>query len=561
MLSHLPANVLAFIAIMSATQIILRLLGDVSLLLWGIHMVHTGVMRALGGELRHVLSIGLRNRATALLSGILVTTALQSSTATGLLATSFVAEGAVGLVPAMALMLGANIGTAVIVQLFSFDISLIFPVFILAGLVAFRKGSRSKTRDLGRAAIGLGLMLLALHLLAETMKPVEAAPAVRDLLAALTRDPLLNLAFAALLSWAAHSSVAAVLFIMAMAGAGLVTPAAALAMVLGANLGSALNPLVESAGGNPARLRLASANMLNRIVGCLAALPFLDAIVGQAARAGLPAAMTAGLFHLAFNLVLALAFIGILPQLARGLVRLFPETIRPDDPAVPKYLSASAVDTPAVALANAVRETLRMTDVAESMLRGSQDAFSTADRRRVTEVTRMDNILDELHAAIERYLASLDGDALNEAEAKRLADILSFAINLEHAGDVVSKSLMKLASKQIRNRLLLTPQMQDEIGQMHARLLDDLQLAIAVFTSGDVDAARRLVRDKEFFRDRERDATERHFAHIRGGGADTEVSGVYLDVLRDLKRISGHVIATAYPLLEQSEMLRRSRLA
>ncbi|MBN8940357.1 MAG: Na/Pi cotransporter family protein [Rhizobiales bacterium] len=545
----------------SATQVIIQLLGDVALLLWGIHMVHTGIMRAFGSELRRILTIGLKNRLSAFLSGLAVTTALQSSTATALLATSFASAGAVSLVSAMALMLGANVGTAVIVQALSFDITLVFPIFILAGLVAFRRGSRTRVRDLGRAAIGLGLMLLALHLLAQAMHPVEDAPAVRELFAALTRDPLLNLAVAALLTWAAHSSVAVVLFIMSMAAAGHVAPPAALAMVLGANLGSALNPAIEAIGGDPAKLRLAAGNLLNRVVGCLVALPLLGPIARELAAWGLAPGPMAASFHLGFNLVVALAFIGLLPVVARLLVRLFPEVIKAGDPGVPKYLSPSALDTPTVALANAVRETLRMTDVVEAMLRGSQDAFHTGDRKRVAEVVQMDNILDRLHAGIEQYLSEIDGEALTEAETRRLSDILAFAINLEHAGDVIEKSLMKLAAKQIKNRLALPPDAQAEIEQMHGRLLEDLQLAIAVFTGGELTAARKLAEEKEVFRNRERVATERHFARVRSGNGEShEVSGLHLDILRDLKRISAHVIATAYPLLEQSEMLRRSRL-
>lgn len=543
---------------MSATEVILRLLGDVALLLWGLHMVHTGVMRALGTGLRHMLALGLKNRFAAFLSGIAVTTALQSSTATSLLAVSLVADGAVALVPALALLLGANVGTALIVQVFSFDVSLIFPVLIASGLVAFRRGARSRTRDLGRAAIGLGLILLALHLLGETMKPVEGAAAVRELMAALTRDPLLNLALAAVLAWAAHSSVAAVLFIMSMAAAGLIAPVAALAMVLGANLGTAVNPLMD-VGSDPVRRRLAVGNLLNRLAGCLIALPFLAPLAAWLAATGATPVVATGLFHLGFNLAMAALFIGVLPQLARLLVRAFPETVRADDPAVPKYLSPAAIETPAVALANAVRETLRMADVVDAMLRGSQDAFSHADRKRVSEVTRMDNILDRLHLAIEHYLASLDGESLTEAEAQRLSDILAFAINLEHAGDVIEKSLMKLATKQIRHGVPMPADVSDTVAQMHARLLDDLQLAVAVFTGGDLPAARRLVEDKEFFRDQERQATERHVAGIRGG--DARAGAIHLDILRDLKRVSAHIIATAYPLLEQSEMLRRSRLA
>lgn len=221
---------------MSATHVLIEILGEISLLLWGIHMVQSGIMRAYGSNLRQLLGIALKNRAQAFLAGLGVTAILQSSTATAMMASSFAAAGLVGLVPALAVMLGANVGTTLIVQLLSFDVTIVFPALLFAGVIAFRKG-RGRARDLGRTAIGLGLVLVALHLMIETMAPVERAPLLRDLLSTISGAPLLNIVIAAIFTWAAHSSVAAMLFIMSLAGAQVIGPEAALAMVLGANLG------------------------------------------------------------------------------------------------------------------------------------------------------------------------------------------------------------------------------------------------------------------------------------------------------------------------------------
>jgi phosphate:Na+ symporter len=191
-------------------------MGGVALLLWGLHMVRSGIMRAFGSELRRLLNTALRNRVLALLAGISVTAILQSSTATGLLMTSFAARGLVDLVPALAVMLGANIGTTLIVQV-SFDVSGVAPVLFLVGLAAFNLGGRTMARDLGRVAIGLGLMLLSLHILLDTLAPAENAPSVRALLAAITGEPVLCVVLAAALAWAAHSSTAVVLLVMSLA--------------------------------------------------------------------------------------------------------------------------------------------------------------------------------------------------------------------------------------------------------------------------------------------------------------------------------------------------------
>ena len=297
--------------------VLLDLMGGVALLLWGLRMVRSGIMRAFGSELRRVLNTALRNRFLALLAGIVVTAVLQSSTATGLLMTSFAARGLVDLVPALAVMLGANIGTTLIVQVLSFDISAVAPVLFLVGLAAFNLGGRTMTRDLGRVAIGLGLMLLSLHILLDTLAPAENAPSVGALLSAITGEPVLCVLMAAALTWAAHSSAAVVLLVMSLAYSHFVTPVAALALVLGANLGSAINPLLEGGtSANAASRRVPLGNLINRIVGVALALPFLQPIADLFARLDPNAARMTADFHTAFNVVLAVAFVFLLDAVA-----------------------------------------------------------------------------------------------------------------------------------------------------------------------------------------------------------------------------------------------------
>jgi len=544
---------------MSATQVVIRLLGEVALLLWGIHMVHSGIVRAFGGSLKRWLGYGLGNRLHALALGAGVTMALQSSTATALMATSFAGAGAIDLVPALALMLGANIGSALIVQVFSFDISLVFPVFIFAGLVAFRRGARSRARDLGRAMIGVGLILLALHLLGETTQPVEGEPGVRALLASLTRDPLLNLILAAVLTWAAHSSVAVMLFVVSLSAAAVISPQAALAMTLGANLGSALNPLFEADPSNPPKRRLAAGNVVNRVIGCAVALPLLGFIADAATRLGIRPGEIPAAFHLAFNVTLALGFLPLLPLLERLLSRLFVASPDPDDPATPKYLARSAVETPVVALTNAARESLRLADGVEAMLKNSRDVFAGGDRARMGEIAREEKIVDRLHDEIERYLSAIDGETLSEADGRRLAAILDFNSAMKRSGDFVQRGLMKTAARLQKNHLAFSPETQAEVEALHLRLIDDLRIGVAVFSTGDLEAARRLVGEKEHFRDVERGANERRQLRVRSGGAPAD-GGLDLEVMRDLKSIAGEIISTSYPILEQSGMLRQNRL-
>src|SRR5258706_791042 len=400
------------------TIVLLDLMGGVALLLWGLHMVQSGILRTFGSDLRHLLSKALGNRFAAFAAGLGLTALLQSSTATALMTASFANQGLVALVPALAILLGANVGTTLIVQALSFNVTAVTPVLLTIGLVAFRIGPRPRLKDLGRVSIGLGLMLLALHILLDTLAPSEHAPGLRMLLGAITGDPVLCILLAAILTWAAHSSVATVLLIMSLAYSTFVTPQAGLAMVLGANLGSAINPVLESTHrDDPTSYRLPIGNLLNRLVGILLIVPFLGPVSNALTAILTDMAKAIALFHTVFNICLAVLFIGLLDPLSWMFVKFFPARKQSSDPSAPRDLDQRALDTPSLALADAARETLRMGDLVEVMLRQVMTAAINNDRNLVREVSRMDNLVDRLDEAIKLYVTKLTRGSLDEREA------------------------------------------------------------------------------------------------------------------------------------------------
>ena len=542
--------------------VLLDLMGGVALLLWGLHMVRSGIMRAFGSELRRVLNVALRNRLLALLAGIVVTALLQSSTATGLLMTSFAARGLVDLVPAMAVMLGANVGTTFIVQVLSFNVSAVAPVLFIIGLLAFNLGGRTRTRDLGRVAIGLGLMLLSLHILLDTLAPAEEAPSVRALLSAITGEPILCVAIAAAITWAAHSSAAVVLLVMSLAYSQFVTPVAALALVLGANLGSAINPLLEgSSSANPSSRRLAAGNLMNRLVGVVLAVPFLGPLADLFARLDPnPARMTAD-FHTAFNVGLALIFLFLLNGVAALLNHLLPDPAKRAEPSAPLYLNEAAIETPSVALACAARETLHVGDVIEEMLGKAMTALMTNDRKLAAEVSRMDNVVDRLDEAIKLYVTKITRESLDERDGRRATEIIAFTINLEHIGDIIDKNLIELANKKIKHKYEFSKDGAAELEAFYKRIVENLKLAFSVFMNGNVRIARTLIEEKTQLRNLELSYAESHLARLREGRPESiETSSLHLDVLRDLKRIHSHICSAAYPILEAAGELQPNRL-
>jgi len=542
---------------------LLNLAGSIALLLWGVRMVQTGVQRSFGARLRTALGAALRTPSKAFLTGLGVTAILQSSTATGLMVSGFAAGGLVDLVPALAVMLGANVGTTLIVQLLSLDLSEATPALILLGVLMFRRGQVTRTRDLGRVAIGLGLMLMALHQLLDLVTPFEDAPSLRMLLGTVATEPLLDVVLAAGLTWAAHSSVAIVLLVMSLAAKGVVPPHAAFALVFGANLGTALNPLLEGAeGADAAARRVPAGNLGTRLVGVVVGLLLLPWLGPWLVQLEPDAARAVADLHLAFNLVLAAAFFPFLKQYARLLRAIFPARVEAADPSRPIYLDEAARETPVVAVGAAAREALRLADMLEAMLLAAREAFVADDRKRVAEARRMDDVLDRLNGAIKVYLTGLDPEALSDTDQRRITEILAFATNLEHAGDVVDKNLLGHAAKRLKRNLVLPAAQATEVSALIFRLVANVRAAAAVFMTEDVRAARLLVAEKEAFRDLEAEATEAHFAAIAGGHAEVAEAGAWrLDLLRDLKRINAHLVeGAAYPVLKAQGELLPTRL-
>jgi phosphate:Na+ symporter len=541
---------------------LLKLAGSVALLLWAVHMVQSGVQRAFGAKLRSFLGHALRNPFKAFLAGIGVTAILQSSTATGLMVTGFAAGGLVELVPALAVMLGANVGTTLIVQLLSFNVAELAPAFILIGVLMFRRASAGP-RDFGRVLIGLGLMLMALQNFLDLLIPFEDVPSLRLLLGAVATQPVLDVLLAAGLTWAAHSSVAVVLLVMSFAARGTVPPEAAFALVLGANLGTAINPVLEGATGNdPAARRLPIGNLINRAIGVVIALALLGPLGRFMVIIEPDNARAVADFHTAFNLTLAAVFFPLLKPYAYLLRRLLPTQIDQADPGRPMYLDPVARETPIMAIGGAVREALRLADVLETMLVGLREAFEKGARRQITETKRLDDILDKLNTAIKAYITSIDPDDLSDADHRRVGEVLAFITNLEHAGNIVEKNLLGIATKKLKLGISFSKPGQTELLAMIDRLLTNLRMAASLFMTGDERVARLLVGEKEIFRSLESDATAAHFARLRERRVDTiETSTLHLNALRDLKSVNAHLVAAAaYPVLESKGELLPNRL-
>ena len=546
---------------MHGVETVLNVLGSVTLLLWGVRMVRTGLTRAFGAALRRAIAACSRNRFTAFLGGIAVTGLLQSSTATSLLVSSFAGRGLIPLSIAFAIMLGADIGTTIAAQILSFDLGWVSPLLIGVGVITFLSSESDKPRHLGRVAIGLGLMLLSLKLLALATQPLRNAPAFMALLQGLQDEYVIAVVVGTLATWFVHSSLSTVLLVMSFAGSGLIEPRLALALVIGANIGGALAPYMAQSGADVEARRVPLANLMTRAIVGVALLPFLGPAVEWLSMIDASATRLPVNFHTAYNIAASLIFLPLVDVVAWACRRLLPAKPVTDDPGKPRHLDPNVLDSPAEALGCALRETLNLGDRVADMLRQTIEVFGRNDPKAVKAIEDADDAVDRLYEAIKLYLIQTSRTELGEEDGKRYIEILTFTTNLEHIGDIVDKNLMELAAKKIRNRYAFSPEGMAELRAFHGLVLENLRLALNVFTTRDITLARRLVAEKTAMREAEAKAADSHYARLREGRMESiETSSIHMDVIRDLKRINGHLASVAYPILEAAGELADTRL-
>lgn len=524
-------------------------------------MIRTGVSRAFGARLRYWLARATRNRITAFLVGLTATCALQSSTATALMTASFAGRALIAVPMGLAIMLGADVGTSLVAQALTFNMHWLSPALIIAGVVLFMARDASRPRAIGRALLGLGLLLLALRLLAGATEPMRESVLLQNFLAGLAQAPVLAVIMAALLTVLTSSSLAIILLVTSLAAHGGVTAPLAVALVLGANVGGAVMPLLATSASGPVARRVPLGNMLARLAGCLAVLPFcaeaaelMTLVAGSSGRLVVDT-------HLAFNIALALVFLPVVGLASAGLARLLP--VAPEVEGGPRYLDDTRLDSPSVALSCAARETMRLGDRVELMLRQSLEALQKNDARLCEGIGKIDDEIDRLQEAIKLYLARLGrAEELEAQDERRAAEIMSFAINLEHAGDITDRNLRELVHKKIKHQLSFSAEGREEIEDFYSRTLENLRIAQSVFLARDAKLARRLVGMKVDIRHVERRSAEKHLERLRAGRVESlQTSTLHLDILRDLKRINAHIASVAYPILEESGLLKESRLS
>jgi len=530
---------------------LLNLLSAVALLIWGTHIVRTGILRVYGTALRRLLSQNISKRPLAFIAGILVTAVVQSSNATAMLTTSFVGQGLMALTPALAIMLGADVGTALMSRVLTFDLSWLSPLLIFIGVIFFLSRKQTRVGQLGRVSIGLGLIILALQLIVEAATPITQAQGVKVVFASLTGDILLDALVGALFAMISYSSLAAVLLTATLAEAGVIGLPVAIGLVIGANIGSGMLAFISTNMQNTAGRQVALGSLLYKLLGLLLIIPALGPLVGW--MDGLqydPQTMVIG-FHVLYNTLRCVVMLPTTGPMARLCAAILPERPQAQDSSRPRHLDPAALSTPSLALANAVRETLRIGDLIESML-GSMANVLRGTQTAVTQDIRKSNDESEaLYSAIKLYLAQMPREDLSDQDSRRWAEIIELAINLKLAGDLIERMLRKIQQQKTSQRRSFSEVGLEELAGLHLQLEANLRLGLSVFLSADPESARQLLREKRRFRAQERRLAHAHVSRLQRKVVQSiETSSLHLELIADMKRLNSLFCSSAYVVLE-----------
>lgn len=537
---------------------LLNLLAAIALLVWGTHLVRTGILRVFGANLRHILALATGNRGTAALAGLGVTAVVQSSTATALIVAAFVGQGLIALPAALAVMLGADIGTSLMAVVFSFDLSWLSPLLIFVGVVLFIAKQAATLGRIGRILIGLGLMLLALSLISESTQTLTKSAVVQTALASIGTDLLLEITVGAFIAVLSYSSLATVLLVATLATAA-ISVEVALGLVLGANLGSGLLGVLTTLNSPITVRQVPLGNLLFKIIGVLIAVPLMGVWMKYAPMMGAASLQVVG-FHLAFNIVVAMLLIGFIGPIAKWVQKLLPQA-KSTALDRPKHLDPSALATPSLAISCAAREALHQADVVETMLRGLLPVIKENDLELAEELRKLDDTVDQLYSSIKYYLTKISREALGEEESRRWTDIISFTINMEQVGDIIERVLQDVEDKKIKKGRSFSDAGMQEICELHARLIENLRLSMSVFLNGNVRDAQRLLEEKARFRDLERQYAATHLERLSDNTVQSiETSSLHIDLISDFKRINSHICSIAYPILDSVGALSPTRL-
>ncbi len=532
------------------SMIYLDLFGGVLLLLYGIRLINDGLQNAAGPRIRTLLRSLTSNRLAAVGAGAFITGLIQSSSATSVMLVGFVSAGLMSFRQTLAVVLGADIGATLTVQLIAFHVTDYAVLLVGLGLSLSLFAKRHHLKNIGQGLLGFGFVFLSIRIMSDALAPLQQNDLFKEVMVVLVGSPFTGILLSALFTGLIHSSAATIGIALALAANGLVSLEGAIYIVLGANIGTCSTALMASFRAPAEARRVAWAHVLFKAAGVavlLAVLPLFERLV---IYTGSDLSRQIANAHTLFNIFLALIFLPFLGLVAKLLVRLVPESTV-EKRFGPMYLDDHVLGTPSLALSQATREVLRESDIVKEMLADAVRIFEVEDQGVILAVRDKDNLVDVLDRQIRLYLTRLSSSRLTEFQGRRAVALLEASRDLESIGDIIDRNIIPLALKRITKGLMFSAEGIREITDYHRKLIENFDMALSAFSSQDQDLARRVLRNKEELEGLERELIQAHLDRLRKGLRESiDTSHIHLDAIGNLARINALITHIIYPVFE-----------
>ncbi len=532
--------------------ILLKIAGGVALLLFGVRYLRKGLDRLFGARLGHWMRVIGSRRGWAFLSGIGVGVLAPSSTTVSLLAVQTVQAGQMSARQMLAVMLGANIGLTILVQLVALHVDEYAPILILIGFVLFQHTGPGQSRGIGQVILALGFFFVAMSMIKATVAASQFGPNsdFSKVIDIAERNPLWLALLAMVMATLIQSATATIGVVIGLGAANAGGLGLAIPVIIGANVGLAITTLFVGWRQIESR-RLGVANLALKLIVAAVGFAAIPSIVDLASRVHLPLPTHVANVHTGFNVAQALIGLPFLGLINFITVKLVPQPRTNHVPFGPKFINQGPVDSLALATGQSLREILHMSEIVRSMLQDVWTALKTNDERLAHAVSHRDNQVDLLDRDIKQFLTRLAREEIDPKSADEEIRQLQYLTELETVGDIIDKNLSELVLKKIRLRGRFTPEGEGELDEFYRRVIQNLAIADTVFATRDRQLATELLEAKEQLNQHEQDLRDKHFARLNAGLVQAhETSAIHLDLLTHLKRINSSLSHVAYSVVQ-----------
>ena len=521
-------------------KLIFGLFGGLALFIYGMHIMGEGLQNLAGKKMRRVVEVLTGVPIVGVLVGAGVTAVAQSSSLITVMVVGFVNASLMTLKQGISVIMGANIGTTVTAQLIAFRITEYWYVIITIGFMAYFFTRKKQIKNTGFIFFSIGLLLLSMVLMSDAMKPLSNSAGFADAMLMFSRYKILGLLTGLVLTAIIQSSAAAIGVLIAMASQGLITLDAALPILLGQNIGTCITAVLASVGTGLAARRAAAAhvifNMLGAVMFMLILPLFQNAVLAISPAGDIPRQIANA--HTMFNTICTVVCLPLINQFTKLVIRVVPGEERALTRG-PVYLDWHIVDSPAIAVDLALKEVLRMADLAGKNLRMAVEGFLQREPKLLEIVKDQEEVVDELEKEISRYLAKVSQSVMGEAASVRHTGLMHASNDIERVSDHAD-NIADLAQVTIEDELRFSPMAIEEIKDMYAKVEETYNLAVEALSEGREELAQQVFAQEQAIDDMEKQMRKSHIKRLKEGICEPEAGVVFLDIISNFERVGDH---------------------